>query len=76
MRRYKLPDKLETETNAEWCDRAAASIPAEEIVRQMIMFYHRRSRGVPVWSKVGEIVGHGSGVSSAIVRRFCPELDD
>jgi hypothetical protein len=75
MRTYKLPDKLPTETNQEWCDRAAASIPAEEIVRMTIEYFHaRRHHGGPAWSKIGMILDHGSGVSSAIVRRFCRDL--
>lgn len=75
MRTYKLPEKLPTETNTEWCDRAAASIPAEEIVRMTIEYFHaHRRRGGPAWSKIGKITDHGSGVSCAIVRRFAPHI--
>ena len=70
MRAYKLPEKSPDETNEAWCDRAAASIPADEIVRQMIAYANRHPRNRPVWSWVGKVLGHGSGVSSAIVRRF------
>lgn len=78
MRNYEAPPRLEGESNQEWCDRYAASIPADELLAEMILSMHRlRKRRGPAWSQVGQLCGHGSGVSSAIVRRFlgdsCPE---
>ena len=73
MRSYKLPDKLPTESNEEWCDRAAASIPPEALLADIVQGMHRlRKRRGPAWSQMGQLCGHGSGISSAIVKRFMP----
>jgi hypothetical protein len=75
MRDYKLPEKRQDESNAAWCRRAAESIPAESICRQLVMYLLRREkqRKAQAWSVMGQITGHGSGVASAIVDRFQSE---
>lgn len=72
MRTHQLPDMLPGETNAGWCKRAAESIPAEELMKQVIVYFDRRGKRshLPTWSHIGVITGHGSGVSGAIVDRF------
>lgn len=70
-RLYVLPDKMPGETSVAWCNRAAASIPPASIVTMLIdhMDAHAKKRG-EAWSQLGAILGHGSGVSSAIVRLY------
>ena len=77
-RAYSPPPILEGETNQEWCDRYAAMMPPEALLAEIVQNMHRlRKRRGPVWSQIGVLTGHGSGVSSAIVRRFmsrpCPD---
>ena len=72
-RTYRLPEMLPDEDHLAWCQRAAASIPAECIAKELLLFIEaNRKRGdkQPLWSKVGEAMCHGSGVSSAIVERL------
>lgn len=74
-RAYKLPDLLPGEGNWEWCKRAADAIPAEEIVRALVQRLKEKKpkRGRPArepWSYIGDLLGHGSGVSSAIVEKY------
>lgn len=71
-----MPDKDPAETNFEYCRRVAAGYSAEEILTLVLKHLATKRRGRPVWSFVGEATSHGSGVSSAIVERFCPGLDD
>lgn len=72
-RLYEPPDRLEGESNEEWCDRYAASIPPEALLTEIVSNMHRlRKRRGPAWSQMGMLSGHGSGVSSAIVKRFMP----
>lgn len=67
------PERLPEETNGEWCDRYASMMSAEEVLQQVIVEMHRkRKRRGPAWSQIGQATGHGSGVSSAIVKRFMP----
>lgn len=76
MKRYhSLPEKPPEEPNLDWCKRAAASIPPEALLREIMLYLTRRAKrkGVPPWSEVGDLTGHGSGVASAIYERFKPE---
>ena len=75
----KLPD----ESNWDFCNRLADSIPPAEIVKVLLKFIKRtemkkgRMRARPLWSIVGDATTHGSGVSSAIVRKYLGEdVDD
>ena len=72
MRTWNLPQPMPGEDNWEWCKRAAATIPADELMCLVVRYLDRREkrRGSPTWSVIGEITGHGSGVSTAIVERF------
>ena len=72
MRSHVLPEMLPGEANEDWCRRAAESIPAEELMRLLVRHLDRRQkqRKQSVWSFIGDMTGHGSGVSGAIVRRF------
>jgi hypothetical protein len=71
-RSYKLPEKRTDESNDDWCVRAAASIPAEAIVKELIAWAKRteKKRKTPAWAVISDITQHGSGISCAIVRRF------
>lgn len=72
-RAYKAPPKLASETNEEWCDRYVAMMPPEALLAEIVHNMHRlRKRRGPAWSQIGMLTGHGSGVSSAIVKRFMP----
>ena len=78
-RNYKAPGRLDGETSEQWCNRYVASIPAEEFLAEILHVMHlKRKRRGPVWSQIGYYTGHGSGVSSAIVKRFMhnPDEDD
>ena len=71
MRAYPSLDRLEGESNEAWCDRYAASMPPEALLAEIIASMHRlRKRRGPAWSQINKMTGHGSGVSSAIVKRF------
>lgn len=72
-RMYKAPAKLPEETNEQWCDRYVAGMSPEDVLMEIIATMHlmRKRRG-PAWSQIGYYTGHGSGVSSAIVKRFMP----
>lgn len=72
-RGYELPDKDPGESNDDWCNRAAESIPAEVLMRQLIAYLMRKKKWNGAWSFVGDFTCHGSGVAGAIVRRFLPE---
>lgn len=76
-RSYSLPGRLPTETNWEWCQRAADSIPPEVLAEALIRYIHdsksRKRRRVPVWSEIGDLLGHGAGVSSAIAEKYWPD---
>jgi hypothetical protein len=68
---YDAPERIAGETNEQWCDRYAASIPADALLSEIVAGMHQlRKRRGPVWSQLGQLCGHGSGVSSALVRRF------
>ncbi len=76
-RTYKLPYKYIDEDNCEWCRRAADSIPDEALraIADELANRLRMSRGWPhvirsASSHVGDITGHGSGVSMAITERL------
>jgi|WetSurMetagenome_2_1015567.scaffolds.fasta_scaffold38137_7 hypothetical protein len=70
---YTPPARLPDETNEQWCDRYVASMPAEALLSEIIATMHNnRKRRGPAWSQIGYYTGHGSGVSSAIVKRFMP----
>lgn len=73
-RAYDAPPRIEGETNENWCDRYAASIPAEALLTEIVMTMHtlRKRRG-PAWAQMSKLCGHGSGVSSAIIKRFMPQ---
>lgn len=74
-RDYKLPDKDPAETNWDYCKRCAAAIPPEAIVRAMVAYLidlENKGRMVPAWSRIGAMMGHGSGVSQAIVELYKP----
>lgn len=74
-RNYDVPEQLPGESNQDWCRRVAEGIPAEEVLHAMVLYFdaesrrRRRSR-LDFWSRIGEAMGHGSGVSSAIAERF------
>jgi hypothetical protein len=73
---YHLPDKRLDEGNWEWCKRAAASIPPELLLRQIIAglewdHAHNNQRECnEAWSELGRLLGHGSGVSQAIIELY------
>lgn len=78
---YDLPEKLLEESNADFCRRAANSIPPEALLRQLVdhlMTRKKNCRGWlrgegdwdSAWSFVSQFTGHGSGVAGAIVQRF------
>lgn len=73
MRLYEAPERLDGESNEAWCDRYAASIPPEVLLEEIVSNMHwlRKRRG-PAWSQMTELTWHGSGVASAIVKRFMP----
>lgn len=75
---YQLPPKEPDEDNWAWCQRAAASIPAEDIVVALLkrMIAKRKRNASALWSEVAEALCHGSGVSSAVVSRFLPGFED
>jgi hypothetical protein len=80
-RRYTLPEHLTGEDNWAWCQRAAAAIPAEALMRQLVEYLDKRPiskkrRRAETWSTLGMIFGHGSGVSSAIAERFRVQGED
>ena len=74
MREWTLPERAPGEENEDWCRRAAESIPAESLMRCLVAYLDgrkTRTRGVmPTWSIIGDITGHGSGVSREIASRF------
>lgn len=71
-----------SETNWQRCLRLAHEIEKDDLIRELIKALHekelRKKSGTrrPLWSVVGEAVGHGSGVSSAIVEIYYPEGAD
>lgn len=72
-RPHALPDPLIGESNNDWCKRAAESIPAEELMRKVIMYWFDSfpfSGNDAAMAFISQVTGHGSGVSAAIVRRF------
>lgn len=71
-RGYELPGRFEGEDNWEWCRRAAASIPAESLMRMVVAHLDRKEkrRRSSTWVVLSDMFGHGSGVSNAIVERF------
>lgn len=73
----QLPEKRIDESNQDWCTRAANSIQPEILLKEILsgMDDIRKSRG-PVWSQLSHLIGHGSGISSAIVRRFNEAVAD
>lgn len=77
VRDYNLPDKYIDEDNCEWCRRAADSIPDEALraIADELNQRLRKSKGWPhvirsASSHIGDITGHGSGVSMAIAERL------
>lgn len=73
MEGYVVPDQLVGEDNWEWCKRVADAIPPEAIVRTIIKNLtdkEKTGRKRAAWSVIGSIMGHGSGVASAIVRKW------
>ena len=74
MRSYKGLTKLPEETNWQFCQRSAAAVPSDEMVKLLLEWILKqpwfKRRRLPLWSIVGELTSHGSGVSSAIVERF------
>lgn len=75
MRTWELPEKRPDEDGFAWCERVAASIPAEDLMRVIIAYLDKKAKRsrFPAWSVIGELTGHGSGVSEAICRRFRTE---
>lgn len=71
-RDYPTPELAPGETSRQWCERCADGIPADTLAEIMRQAESRRKRGScrELWSYVGEVSGHGSGVSSAIVARW------
>lgn len=71
-RTYTLPEQLPGEDNWQWCKRAADAIPPEVIVRALVDYLktRKKARRVEPWSFIGQLLGHGSGVSSAIVDKY------
>jgi hypothetical protein len=70
-REYTVPDKRVDEDNWQYCQRVADAIPPEAIVRALVDYLSTRgkTRGFEAWSFIGKLLGHGSGVSSAIVEK-------
>lgn len=62
-------NKLETETNAEYCQRVADNIDKDELIRALIILLQTKTRR-EAWSVVSEATSNGSGVSSAIANKF------
>ena len=57
------------ESNWEWCQRYAANIEPEAIIRALAIELARIKR-VEAWSAVGYATSHGSGVSQATCKRL------
>lgn len=72
-RRYTLPDPLPDEDNWAWCQRAAASIPAEELMREIVQQLDR-SRSRDALDVTVMVIAHATGyrlsVAMAIAERF------
>lgn len=71
-REYTLPEMFPGEANDAWCRRAADCIPPEAIVLAVVAYLERtkRKRHTPTWSVIKDMLGHGSGVSQAIVAKY------
>ncbi len=70
---HRLPEKRPDESNTQYCQRAADSIPADVLLTQIISFCVQAMG----WGRTTDVVqsctNHGRGISSAIVRRcFVP----
>lgn len=73
-RSYESPAHHDGETNEEWCARYAASIPPGALLAEIVVRMHeRREEHGPAWAQLRDLCGHGSGVSSAIVKSYFPE---
>jgi hypothetical protein len=68
-------DVKEGETNAEFVKRRADMIDAEELCEKLMRHLHKtaKRKHVPLWSVIGQVTSHGSGISYAITKRFVPE---
>lgn len=77
MRFYPSLDKLPEETNDQFCQRYADSIPPKALLNTIMynMLRLEESRG-PVWSQIGSLTGHGHGISSAIANKYMPLLEE
>jgi len=74
-RRYAVPEQMPGESNSDWCERAAATIPAEEVLHALVLYFDAEARRTNksrylIWSHIGAAMGHGSGVAAAIAERF------
>lgn len=74
MRGYDLPKRDEGETNWEWCQRVARTIPPELLLKEIVrtlQYQEKTSRNkTPAWSRMGMLTNHGAGVSQAIIQRY------
>jgi hypothetical protein len=76
MTDYRLPPKQPGEETAAWCQRAAASIPPQALVELLLKHLQKervRFHGRPLWSIVNDALGHGAGVSIAVISQYMPE---
>lgn len=69
-----IVERIEGESNWEWCERMAKAQPSELIIGKLLDYIdkveRRKHDKQPLWSKVGYALGHGSGVSQAIVALY------
>jgi len=74
-----MTDKRPEESNIEYCERLAREHDKDKLITQLLKLIHEaelkktRSRRFPLWSIIANSIGHGSGVSSAIVELYYPE---
>jgi hypothetical protein len=60
--------------NWKWCQQEAEAVDLLELCKAMLTYIiqnrKRADKNLPVWSTLGEITAHGSGVSAALAERL------
>jgi hypothetical protein len=69
-RRYVLPDRLPGERNEAWLRRAAATVPADALMRIVVAHLIERQGEAGAARFVADATAHGAGMSWALVERF------
>jgi hypothetical protein len=62
-------DKVEGESNWEWCQRYAALVDKDAIIRALVQELQRRMKSTPQHA-FSQATSHGQGVGSALAERF------